>query len=67
MGYWERLVQGILYIQYVEFTVSVSLFVAYVRYLCCHGGWACVCVPVNVSAVLFIWSVLACVVGLAGK
>ena len=26
-----------------------------------------VCVPVNVNTVLFIWQVLACVVGLAGK
>ena len=48
------------------FTVSVSLFVACVGYCSCHGGWACVCVPVNVNTVLFIWLVLACVVRLAG-
>ena len=50
---------------------DVSFCVACVRYLCCHGGWACVCVLVNVNTVLFIWPVLACVylasVGLAGK
>ena len=50
---------------------NVSFCVAYVRYLSCHGGWACVCVcvcvPMAVNTVLFIWLVLACVVCLAGK
>ena len=46
---------------------DVSFYVAYVGYLSYDGGWACVCVPVNVNTVLCIWPVWACVVGLAGK
>ena len=51
---------GVYVSSYMYMNGNVSFCVACVRYLCCHGGWACLCFSECEHCVVYLAGVGLC-------